>query len=644
MNTIFKDKEKLIKFTLLVFLLVFSFSNSNYSDNVIPEKITSDLAFYEINTCSISLTEFLIHNVNVIYQDHYKIRFNDYSSIRCFGTITGIDQIGHIFYISIGTNTLINLFLQTFIWLILISFIPKKDNYSITIKHLFASSITSLLISFGTYAETRFYQKKYFEIDLSIFSTYRYIFVYYLFLSFFILIIIDSRKKEIIKYTPFTFILMGLYSGLNIYFFAIFFVSYAIFNILGTRKYYKLLTYFHLIVLIWAYLSVGNDYFLDPDKIRGLSNTGSSVTSVIFWSYLAIFTLIGINEFLQKRKEYFKLNLMADNFLLTSFLLIIFGYLGSSNPLINFINYYLFGTTKYGTDNQDLFGFNQWSERVAWRGFFPSAETVGEFFAITILIYILKVLKTKKFKASMFFLILPMIGLLASNNKAALITLMICVLLKLLNEYSIKKVYLFFLSSVILLTLIYFIGTNNFAYSIEFSSNNFLNLANDYSLDKNSSSLDYLNNAKETNLPLSFFLLLFGQLAFFINRSELWGIFIARYNPEIQNVFFGSGPFSLAKLYGEVDIYNYKYATNIEMGFLLPHSSILLIFLFTGLIGLVIFLFFALKHLLNLRRVDYDSFLILTFLTINMFKSDSLLYMPWLLLYFLFFFMNKTKK
>ena len=75
----------LIKFLTIFFLLIVPFSISDYSDNVEPEKITSDLRFYEINTCSISLNEFLIKNPNVIYQDHYKIRFNNYSSARCFG-------------------------------------------------------------------------------------------------------------------------------------------------------------------------------------------------------------------------------------------------------------------------------------------------------------------------------------------------------------------------------------------------------------------------------------------------------------------------------------------------------------------------------------------------------------------------------
>jgi hypothetical protein len=119
-------KQKSLKLLLLLLIVLVPFSISDYADNVQPEKITSDLRFYEINTCSISLNEFLIENPNVVYQDHYKIRFNNYSSISCFGQITGIDQIGYTFYISIGTNTLVNLFLQSIFWLLVLSFLPKK--------------------------------------------------------------------------------------------------------------------------------------------------------------------------------------------------------------------------------------------------------------------------------------------------------------------------------------------------------------------------------------------------------------------------------------------------------------------------------------------------------------------------------------
>ena len=60
-------------------------------------------------------------------------------------------------------------------------------------------------------------------------------------------------------------------------------------------------------------------------------------------------------------------------------------------PFFNFMNYYYFGQTKYGTTNQNLFSVDSWGVTEAWRGFFPSAETIGEFFALAILlIFIIK--------------------------------------------------------------------------------------------------------------------------------------------------------------------------------------------------------------------------------------------------------------
>ena len=134
-----------LKIILFLLIILLPFSISNYRDNVTPEKISSDLMFYEINTCSISLGEFLVHNPNVIYQDHYKIRYNNYSSLRCFGQITGIDQLGYTFYISIGTNSIVNLLLQSSVWILLISLIKSKKQFNFDLKSL--TSLESYLLN-----------------------------------------------------------------------------------------------------------------------------------------------------------------------------------------------------------------------------------------------------------------------------------------------------------------------------------------------------------------------------------------------------------------------------------------------------------------------------------------------------------------
>ena len=170
---------QILKLLIIFLLLIIPFSISDYSDNVKPEKITSDLRFYEINTCSISLYEFLIENPNVVYQDHYKIRFNNYSSARCFGQITGIDQLGYTFYISIGTNSIVNLLLQSSVWILLISLIKSKKQFNFDLKSLTSQIIGVLLICFLIYSEKRYYSKMLFELDLEVQRSYVYLFSYF---------------------------------------------------------------------------------------------------------------------------------------------------------------------------------------------------------------------------------------------------------------------------------------------------------------------------------------------------------------------------------------------------------------------------------------------------------------------------------
>ena len=194
---------QILKLLIIFLLLIIPFSISDYSDNVKPEKITSDLRFYEINTCSISLYEFLIENPNVVYQDHYKIKFNNYSSIRCFGQITGIDQIGYEFYISIGTNTIVNLFLQSTIWLLLISTIKATSKSNIKLYNITNILIVTFLMLGGILSQKRFYSKSLFLIKIDTYSSMAYLFIYFLYVCFFCYLILHQRRESLINYLPF---------------------------------------------------------------------------------------------------------------------------------------------------------------------------------------------------------------------------------------------------------------------------------------------------------------------------------------------------------------------------------------------------------------------------------------------------------
>ena len=170
---------------------------------------------------------------------------------------------------------------------------------------------------------------------------------------------------------------------------------------------------------------------------------------------------------------------------------------------------------------------------------------------------------------------------------------MLCFVLSINYEYKLKRVTKLFLLSPVVFVFAYFIRFENFLYSLNFSSNKMIEMGIGYGNESfRSSSINYLQNLDETSFLIKLIILIFGFFAFLINRSELWGIFFARYNPETLEAIFGSGPFILANHYSEINILDKKLYTGTPLGFfLLPHSSALSIMLFFGLIGLIVFFY-----------------------------------------------------
>lgn len=640
------NKILLIKLFVVLIFIIIPFSFSNYSDDVSPAKITSDLSFYEINTCSISLGEFLFKNPNVIYQDHYKIRFNNYSSIDCFGQITGIDQIGFVFYISIGTNTFINLFLQSGFWILLLSFFKKKRNFDLDFSRIFSSSLSAILFCFLIYSESRFYSKNIFLMDLTLKSTYLYIFCYMFVISFFSSAIIESRENKIINFLPFLYIVIGLYSGMNFYFWMIPFVVFGVENIFKNSKIRKSFYLINPFIFFWSYQAIGIYYYLKPDKIRGLSLTSYNFLSVFVWSYIIVLALFGIVSFLKRNFKNLNYEILSSNFLYTGTIILILGYLGASMPLARFLNFYYFGQTKYGTDNQYLFAKSDWGEAIAWRGFYPSAETIGEFFALSILILLISKIKNNfSYSRNVLFLPFSILGLYLSNNKAATFLLIFCSLLLLLKNYKIKNNYRFAFYLVALIVLLVFIRVENFSFSLEFIGDKIYEMSYIYGFDYDrSTTFNYLSSERIKNSIVYMVFSFFSSIAFLINRSELWGLFFARYNPNFLEFLFGTGFYSLSNHYSEVNISSLRVNTGDSLGFLLPHSSFLLIFMSVGMIGILIFGLFTTLYARRMKKINYDMFILLIFILINLFKSDSILYFSSLFSYISLIYHQKRKE
>jgi hypothetical protein len=622
-------KQISAKLLLILLVLLIPFSISDYSDNVEPEKITSDLRFYEINTCSISLNEFLIENPNVIYQDHYKIRFNNYSSIRCFGQITGIDQIGYTFYISIGTNTLINLFLQSLFWILFLSFFPKKKDYEFNYRQIIFSAVIAFMVCILIYSEFRYYQKTIFEMDLSLYDAYKYLFVFLFLVTYLSSTLIDSRTEAMLNYFPFLYLFIGVFSGTNIYFWLLPFTALGLKYITSASKLFRFMNIIHIIIFFWSFQAMGENYYLEPDKIRGLSLTSYNFLTTFIWSYLIFSCICGIYKYMKISSPYLDYIKLTKNFLLTGFFILSLGYIGSSMPYINFMNYYYFGQNKYGTDNHNLFQNNAWGESIAWRGFYPSAETVGEFFAFSILLFIIIKINSKVDWSYDFLLLVPIaaFGLFLSNNKAATFSLMLTILFIISKTYEVVAYKKYALYIGVLLLLIYFIRIENLLFSFEFTRDKILEMANLYGYDYGRSSGYLKMTSIKNDGHITYFIIsIFSGLSFLINRSELWGLFVSRYNPSFQEFLFGSGPYSLANHYSEINVSPIRVNTDSQLGFLLPHSSLLLLLIFIGLLGVAIVLLALFFKLKKMKKLNYEAYLLLFFTTLNLIKSDSILY------------------
>ena len=80
--------------------------------------------------------------------------------------------------------------------------------------------------------------------------------------------------------------------------------------------------------------------------------------------------------------------------------------------------------------------------------------------------------------------------------------------------------------------------------------------------------------------------------SYFINRSEKWGIFFAKYDPSLAEILLGYGPQQFTDYY-------FEHPTKYNFGLFLPHSTILSYLIFFGLIGMSIILFLIFKFLFN---------------------------------------------
>mgnify|MGYP001245476272 FL=1 len=607
----------------------------------------STVGYYQSNTCKLSL--FDIQNVN-FFNNSVEFLPDKFSSIKCSGKVNGVDYFEDGIKIYIGTNLLIDFFIQSFFWLVFIFLIPKKStNLSENIKPI-TFLIMSIIIYLHFLGEKNYYLSVYpeFETNLS-FSNFRFnsIMITFLLLLFVFKDLVGSRLKNFINYIPFLFLLVGTYNTLNINFFYILIVFIGVHSFINTKKNFYLISSYLIIATVYFYNLEKIYTNFDVDKIKGFVNSSESTPSLIYWVISFYFFIYGIMYLINSSKKSFDHILFRKNLIWSGSLIVIIGILSSFNRILNFYFYYYLGLNKFGMKSFESIQGN------TWRGLSSSAEAVGEYFIFIIIFIIFSLFKN--YKNLNYFELIGLIiicyGIFRANNKASLISgvILIFIFLLITKVSNLRvKIFGFLLFFTGLLIVFQQINDYPFGYyskgmlyhatlasNIEssLSLNQWgLSAVDDMNLgqiiidNENSKSLSKASEfmLKEYTLRNNLSILpgwisVISSISVLINRSEKWGIFLAKYNPDITEFLFGYGP-------GQISEYYLGHSTKYNDGLVLPHSSILVCLIFFGLFGLLIGITFLFRIIKKNYKNSVFTFLLAYFL-INLLKSDSLLYL-----------------
>tara|TARA_B110000495_G_scaffold55514_1_gene46790 strand:- start:1610 stop:3652 length:2043 start_codon:yes stop_codon:yes gene_type:complete len=673
------NNKNLLLVVLVISVLALPFSLSDRNDFREPKLVDdSSIGYYQSTTCGISFVEVLsknINNTNNLYFNN-----NAYPGTECFGKVTGLDKVENVFIVSIGTNPSVNLLLQSVLYFLIFLLIKPKERSSFFNESLILitlrSGLLSLLFTFQHFSEARFYERtnKYFLTDSSVNNYYLLgIFLIYFLIFLGLTEVANSRESVLLNYLPYAFLFVGTFVGTNMNLYILILCFFGLKGLFMKKYNFYINIIYGLFSVLWITFNYSSDNFFDADKLRGYTNSANNDASLYFW-IITFYLLLNGFYYLYTVSQ-LNLDKFKQSLIYSGAGVVILGFLGAIYPSINFINFFFFGQNKRGMKELDSIAGN------TWRGFSASAESIGEFFAFIILFYVLFYIKKNISLTKADYVLLPIVGygLLKSNNFAAILSLIIFTTIFIVNKKILNPKYrnlifggLFFSSLVLFIFYVvsfnYEFLSTGLLYEISLHSNfftnsdnyiNFLNIEkyfNEKDLgtlllmednsSKASSSYLFLVNLFTTkiNIPLIPNIVAFiSMISIFINRTEMWGIFFAKYSPTIGESLFGSGPLQISE-------YLYRHPVRLDVppeklqSLFLPHSSIFDVLVFYGLIGLLLMSFFIFRIFYNRKYIEKDAKYLLGFLLINMVKSDSILYISSTILIFLIIFMIIEKK
>ena len=634
--------------------------------SLVPENIL----YYQENLCEFSLFEILEQNTNDI---DIQIRYEQGGEVECFGKNTwveyqparlienGWDEFeNEKINVWIGTNFNIDLVLQSFIWLILLSFIPKDSKYSLN-KVKSSSFVVVFLFYIHLIGEKSYYSlfSRQYDTDFIsrefngeyFFGNY-YLYIYTISLLLIIYIfnnILEYRYKNLINYLPYVFLIFGTFTSLNINFYILIF-SFLGMNVILKQEFNKnIFIIYTIFVFFWVKNLQQEHLYFDVDKIRGFVNSSQTLTSVTFWVAIFLLFYFGLNHLVKSTTSEINIELIRRNFLISGSLIYFVGVLSASSKLVNFFSLYFLGLNKFGMSSLESIEGN------TWRGIAPSAEGMGEFFGFVILFSLLTnfYFKKKLNYFDFFLLFVNILGLTRTNNFAAITSMALILIIFLVNSYlrSRNLKVIIYSTFLILGILSYFLFLREFSFQflssimyfegVQASEIYYKFVENEFGLNDAekgnyqflleipkeqsnlSTSLNFLINkytyGGNINL-LPHYTSVLSLVSYFINRSQKWGVFFAKYNPNLEEFLFGYGP-------QQITDYYFGHATKYNFGLELPHSSLFNYLIFFGIFGIAILSLFTIKFIIANYQNGVTNYLFV-YLLLNFLKSDALLYVP----------------
>ena len=670
MITATKNDKKLSNYFKAVLLSLLAFVpwvwNSTKDTLPLIEVNPASVGYYQTNVCDISFIKLLFSS---FFNSSFVLTTTNVENISCVGKIMGMDNINGKIAVYIGTNQVIDILFQSIFWIGLICFI-KKDHLNLKSNYL-PILVVPLIFCLQLVGEQRYYlliHKGYSNtLNLENYYLLNYVLAI-LIITLLIKEFVIPRANNLINYLPFVFLIVGTFNLVNTNIYLIIGSFFGIMRLQKIKIFNTLNLFYFFLSTMWLSLSNYQNSFFDVDKLRGFSNSSSTFSSKLFWIIVVFLTINGLWYLLEISKNTLNLEKVRVNFLMSGAGIVIFGSIGSLIPVANFLNQYYFGQNKKGIDKIFSIDGN------TWRGFASSAEAVGEFFAFILLLNcIILFWNNKSIKLSEVpFLIICIYGLLRANNSAAIISLLIFLIILFMKKKTLisnrGRIYLFISFSLIIGVGTYFIidyysyGSlskgllfNAFEYSNlfigaepyfnnlnYFEDNNIQSilLFNDQGNNVSSSILFLLdkftpeNNMKFIPNPVA----IVSFISVIINRSEKWGLFLAKYNPEFNEFLFGYGPLQFNEYYSS------STSTNIS-GLVLPHSSLLNLIIFSGLFGTIFVLAYLIYTIKTYKENGSFIIYLLFFQIVNLLKSDSLVYISSLfLLIFTIYLVNNSSK